>query len=462
MQAKKDDKPELARHLKSRHVQLIAIGGTIGTGLFLGSGQSIHTAGPSILLAYLITGGICFLIMRALGELLMSDVNSHTFIDFISQYMGKDAGWVTGWTYWICWVAVAMAEVTAIGLYIRFWLPGVPQWLPGLIALAVLLLMNLVSVGLFGEAEFWFALIKIVAIIGLIALGVFMLFVHYKTPVGYASLSNLVNDGGFFPKGMSGFLMSLQMVVFSFVGIEMVGLTASETKDPHKVIPEAINEIPMRILLFYIGALFVIMCIYPWRDVSPVNSPFVEVFRNVGIPAAADIINFVVLTAAASACNSSIFSTGRLLFSLTLTGKSKSARWTAKLSRRQVPARAIMISTGAIAVAVILNLFLPESVFALVSSVATISFLFVWGMIVLAHLRYKKQHPRGTDFPMPFYPYSNYLILAFLGLTAVIMIFDRAMLSASIFAVIWIATLFTLRRLHADHKAHEDKTKDGI
>ncbi|MGO3475804.1 MAG: amino acid permease, partial [Lacticaseibacillus paracasei] len=271
MQAKKDDKPELARHLKSRHVQLIAIGGTIGTGLFLGSGQSIHTAGPSILLAYLITGGICFLIMRALGELLMSDVNSHTFIDFISQYMGKDAGWVTGWTYWICWVAVAMAEVTAIGLYIRFWLPGVPQWLPGLIALAVLLLMNLVSVGLFGEAEFWFALIKIVAIIGLIALGVFMLFVHYKTPVGYASLSNLVNDGGFFPKGMSGFLMSLQMVVFSFVGIEMVGLTASETKDPHKVIPEAINEIPMRILLFYIGALFVIMCIYPWRDVSPVN-----------------------------------------------------------------------------------------------------------------------------------------------------------------------------------------------
>ena len=150
MQAKKDDKPELARHLKSRHVQLIAIGGTIGTGLFLGSGQSIHTAGPSILLAYLITGGICFLIMRALGELLMSDVNSHTFIDFISKYMGKDAGWVTGWTYWICWVAVAMAEVTAIGLYIRFWLPGVPQWLPGLIALAVLLLMNLVSVGLFG------------------------------------------------------------------------------------------------------------------------------------------------------------------------------------------------------------------------------------------------------------------------------------------------------------------------
>ena len=453
MQAEKDDRPELARHLKSRHVQLIAIGGTIGTGLFLGSGQSIHSAGPSILFAYLITGGICFLLMRALGELLMSDVDSHTFIDFITKYLGKDAGWVTGWTYWICWVALAMAEVTAIGLYIRFWLPDVPQWLPGLIALAILLLLNLVSVGLFGEAEFWFALIKIVAIIGLIVLGIFMVIVRFKTPLGHASLDNLVNDGGFFPKGVGGFLMSLQMVVFSFVGIEMVGLTASETKNPHKVIPEAINEIPMRILLFYVGALFVIMCIYPWRHVSPVNSPFVEVFNNVGIPFAADIINFVVLTAAASACNSSIFSTGRLLFSLTLNGKSQSAQWTAKLSRRQVPARAILVSTGVIAVAVVLNLFLPGSVFTLVSSMATISFLFVWGMIRLAHLRYKKLHPHSTDFRMPLYPFADYLVLGFLLLTAVIMMFDRAMLSALIFAIVWIATLFILRRLRRAEKA---------
>lgn len=453
MPAEKDDQPELARNLKSRHVQLIAIGGTIGTGLFLGSGQSIHSAGPSILFAYLITGGICFLLMRALGELLMSDVDSHTFIDFITKYLGKDAGWVTGWTYWICWVALAMAEVTAIGLYIKFWLPDVPQWLPGLIALAVLLLLNLVSVGLFGEAEFWFALIKIVAIIGLIVLGIFMMIVHFKTPLGHASLANLVNDGGLFPKGFGGFLMSLQMVVFSFVGIEMVGLTASETKDPHKVIPEAINEIPMRILLFYVGALFVIMCIYPWRHVSPVNSPFVEVFNNVGIPFAADIINFVVLTAAASACNSSIFSTGRLLFSLTVTGKSQSAQWAAKLSRRQVPARAILISTAVIAVAVVLNLFLPGAVFTLVSSMATISFLFVWAMIMLAHLRYKKLYPHKAGFRMPFYPFSDYLVLGFLLLTAVIMVFDRAMLSALIFAVVWIVTLFILRRLRRAAKS---------
>nr|WP_057894051.1 amino acid permease [Lacticaseibacillus brantae] len=437
--------PELARNLKSRHVQLIAIGGTIGTGLFLGAGQSIHLAGPAILLSYLLTGGICFLLMRALGELLMSDVNRHTFIEFITQYLGEKAGFVTGWTYWICWIAVAMAEVTAIGLYIRFWLPNVPQWLPGLIALAILLVMNLVSVGLFGEAEFWFALIKIVAIIGLIVLGAVMIIGHWKTPQGAASLGNLVNFGGFFPKGIQGFLLSLQMVVFSFVGIEMVGLTASETKDPQKVIPEAINEIPLRIIIFYVGALFVIMAIYPWTAVTTNASPFVQVFKNVGIPAAADIINFVVLTAAASACNSAIFSTGRLLFSLTSTEQNSKLHGLAKLSKRQVPARAIMASTAAIAVAVILNGVLPGSVFALVSSVATVSFLFVWVMLILAHLKFKAQKPQATGFSMPFYPWSDYLVLAFLALTVVMMCFNAQTRVALIFAVIWLVVIFGFR-----------------
>ena len=441
-----EKQPELARNLKSRHVQLIAIGGTIGTGLFLGAGQSIHLAGPAILLAYILTGLICFLLMRALGELLLSDVNRHTFIEFITEYLGKNWGFVTGWTYWICWIAVAMAEVTAIGLYIRFWLPGVPQWIPGLIALVILLLMNLVSVGLFGEAEFWFALIKIVAIVGLIALGAVMIIGHMRTPAGHASLGNLVNFGGFFPKGAKGFLLSLQMVVFSFVGIEMVGLTASETKDPHKVIPEAINEIPLRIIIFYVGALLVIMAIYPWSQVATNSSPFVQVFKNVGIPAAADIINFVVLTAAASACNSAIFSTGRLLFSLTMESQSPRVKQLSKLSKRQIPARAVVASTAAIAVAVLLNALLPGAVFALVSSVATISFLFVWVMLILAHLRFKRQQPNAHEFKMPLYPFSDYLVLAFLALTVVIMFFNHETLIALIFAVVWIGSLYGIQR----------------
>ena len=432
---------DLARSLKSRHVQLIAIGGTIGTGLFLGAGQSIHLAGPSIILAYLLAGGMCFLLMRAMGELLMSDFSQHSFVDFIHRYLGERAGFVVGWTYWLCWLAIAMAEVTAIGMYIRYWLPGLPQWLPGLIALVLLLLLNLISVGLFGETEFWFALIKVGAIIGLIVIGGWMIAVHYPTSSGHASVMNLVNDGGFFPRGLGGFLASFQMVTFSFAGIEMVGMTAGETANPKKVIPEAINELPLRIILFYVGALAVIMCIYPWSAVSPATSPFVQVFNNVGIKAAADIINFVVLTAAASACNSSIFTTGRMLFSLTFKSKNPLLKRFGRLSRRQVPANAIVASSLLIALAVVLNLFLPGAVFQLISSVATTSFLFVWGAIVLAHLRYRRQNQHPSGYVAPWYPVADYFVLLFLAGTGVIMLLNKATVLPATLALLWMLIL---------------------
>lgn len=438
--------PQMARSLKNRHIQLMAIGGTIGTGLFLGAGQSIHEAGPSILLAYLITGLVCFLMMRALGELLVSDVTQHSFVDFIKRYLGADWAFVTGWTYWVCWLAIAMAEVTAIGVYIRFWWPGLPQWLPGLIALVVLLLMNLISVGVFGETEFWFALIKVGAIVALIVVGIVMILLRYQTDKGTASVMNLVNYGGFFPTGLKGFLRSFQMVTFSFVAIEMVGLTAGEAEDPEKVIPQAINEIPLRVILFYIGALTVIMCIYPWTTVSASASPFVQVFNNIGIKFAADIVNFVVLTAAASACNSALFSTGRLLFSLTLTSKQPRVRWLAKLSPRQVPARAIIASALVVAVAVILNIFLPSAVFTLISSVATTSFLFVWGMIVVAHLAYKKATPDASLFKAPLFPVGDYLVLAFLVGVAVIMLLTKTTAISEAIAVVWLLILFGGRK----------------
>ncbi|MFD1483848.1 amino acid permease [Lacticaseibacillus baoqingensis] len=441
-----EDDTKLARNLKSRHVQLMAIGGTIGTGLFLGAGQSIHLAGPSILLAYLMAGGMCFMLMRALGELLMSDLSKNSFIDFIGKYLGGKWAFVTGWTYWICWAALAMAEVTAVGTYIRFWLPGVPQWIPGVITLVLLLLVNLISVGLFGEAEFWFALIKVVAIVALIAIGIVMIGMRYKTDSGHASLMNLVNYGGFFPRGPGGFFMAFQMVVFSFTGIELVGLTASETADPKTTIPDAINKLPVRVILFYIGALLVIMAIYPWNTVSPSNSPFVTVFSNVGIKAAADVINFVVLTAAASACNSGLYSTGRMLFSLTLTSENPRLHKLSKLSKRQVPARALAVSAGVIAIAVILNIFLPASVFTLVTSVATISFLFVWVMIILAHLCFRKANPAGGDFKAPLHPLGDYYVLAFLAMVVVVMLFTRETAIAEGLAVVWIGGLYLSQR----------------
>ncbi|ANK66694.1 amino acid permease [Loigolactobacillus backii] len=450
----------LARNLKSRHVQLIAIGGTIGTGLFLGAGKSIHLAGPSILFAYLLTGIVCFMLMRALGELLLSDLNLHSFVDFIKEYLGESAGFIAGWTYWICWVTIAMAEVTATGLYMKFWFPSLPQWLPGLLMLIILLGVNLITVGAFGEVEFWFALIKIVAIIALIAVGIFMVIVGYKTPTGQASLSNLTNYGGIFPTGAKGFILSFQMVVFSFIGIEMVGMTASETQNPEKLLPKAINDIPLRIILFYVGALFVIMCIYPWSHLSASQSPFVQVFKNIGIRSAAGIVNFVVITASASACNSSLFSTGRMLFSLAYDSDNRFLHHFGKLSKSRVPASALLFSTVVIAFAVLLNLFIPNIVFTLVSSVATTCFLFIWGAIIVTHLRYRKTKlAAASTFKAPWQPFADYFVLAFLVFVAVVLCLEKSTLIALIISVIWFAGLYLVRFSHDRHRATGKRVK---
>ncbi|KRM95574.1 APC family amino acid-polyamine-organocation transporter [Liquorilactobacillus aquaticus DSM 21051] len=445
-------KQEFSRELKSRHVQLIALGGTIGTGLFLGAGKSIHLAGPSIVLAYLITGTICFLLMRAMGELLLSDLKKNSFIDFIRTYMGENIGFVTGWTYWICWITIAMADVTATGLYVRYWFPNVPQWLPGLIVVAILLVLNLITVGLFGETEFWFALIKIVAIVALIFVGILLVIIGFKTPLGEASLGNLFNYGGIFPKGLKGFLLSFQMVTFGFIGIELIGVTASEAENPTKVIPKAINEIPTRVIIFYVGSLLALMSIYPWKNISATQSPFVQVFENIGITAAAGIINFVVLTAAASACNSSLFSTGRMLFSLNYKNKNHFAKWLSKLSRRQVPANGIIFSAIVITLAVLANFVIPNAaLFSFISSVATTCFLFIWGMIIIAHLKFRKQQQkiqneiRQSKFRMPFFPWGDYLVLGFLFFVAGVMCLDKTTLAALIASIVWLGFLFLIK-----------------
>lgn len=435
-------KQHMQRSLKSRHIQLMALGGTIGTGLFLGSGKAIRAAGPAILLAYLITGIVCFGIMRALGELLLSNLKYRSFMEAIRDYMGVRVGFITGWAYWACWLALAMAEITAIGLYIQIWLPRVPQWLPGALTLLIFLCLNLITVNVFGEVEFWFALIKVVAILILIAVGVFMMVVQYHSKGGYvASPFNLIRYGGFFATGLKGFLLSFQMVVFAFVGIEMVGVTAAEAENPRQVIPKAINGIPIRILLFYIGALAVIMCIYPWNQLSPSNSPFVLVFRDAGLRGAASIVNFVVITAAASACNSSIYTSGRMLAELTSNAHRPGLRKISQLSKRAVPARAVVISSIIIGLAAILNMVMPGEVFTFVSSVATTSFLFIWAAIIGAHLRYIKLHPDERTFKMPGAPVTDYLVLAFLVFIFIILCLDKQTFYALILTLIWFAIL---------------------
>ncbi|MDA3964658.1 amino acid permease [Enterococcus thailandicus] len=447
-----ENEQELQRGLKNRHVQLISIGGAIGTGLFLGSGKTIQLAGPSILLAYLITGCICFFIMRALGELLLSNTNNHSFLDFIAEYLGKKAAFVTGWTYWFCWIAIAMADLTAIGMYVRYWAPGVPQWLPELIALILLLALNMVAVSLFGELEFWFALIKVVAIIAFILVGVYMILTHYQTSAGPAALSTLWSHGGFFPKGAKGFILSFQMVTFAFAGIELVGLVAGETKNPEKVLPEAINNIPIRIILFYLGSLFVIMSIYPWNSLNANESPFVEVFSEIGITMAASIINLVVLSAAASACNSAIYSTGRMLRSLSQEGSAP--KRFKKLTTHHVPGQALAFSTIIIFISVVLNYIMPSEVFTLVSSIATTCFLFIWSMLVYTHLKYRRSilGKKSHSFKMPFYPISNYLVFLYMLFVCGVLILGEDTRLAFFLTPIWFIALLTIYHLKYERK----------
>ncbi|EOS7733944.1 amino acid permease [Enterococcus hirae] len=442
-----EEQQELQRGLKNRHVQLISIGGAIGTGLFLGAGKTIQLAGPSILLAYLITGCVCFFIMRALGELLLSNTNNHSFLDFVAEYLGKKVAFVTGWTYWFCWVAIAMADLTAIGMYVRYWVPGVPQWLPELIALILLLGLNMVAVSLFGELEFWFALIKVVSIIAFIIVGIYMILTHYKTSAGPASITNLWSHGGFFPTGTKGFILSFQMVTFAFTGIELVGLVAGETKKPEKVLPEAINNIPIRIILFYLGSLFVIMSIYPWNSLDANNSPFVEVFSEIGITIAASLINLVVLSAAASACNSAIYSTGRMLRSLSQEGSApKKFR---QLTSHRVPGNALVFSTIVIFISVILNYVMPSEVFTLVSSIATTCFLFIWGILVYTHLKYRKSMlgKKEHTFKMPFYPYSNFLVFAYMIFICLVLFLGKDTRIALLLTPVWFIGLLIIYRM---------------
>lgn len=451
---------KLSRGLKNRHVQLIAIGGAIGTGLFLGAGKSIHLAGPSILFAYMITGVICFLIMRSLGELLLTNLEYNSFVDFVQDYLGNMAAFITGWTYWFCWVSIAMADLTAVGLYTQYWLPDVPQWMPGLIALVILLIMNLATVKLFGEMEFWFALIKVIAIVALIVIGIFMIIKGFSTDSGASSFTNLWNNGGMFPNGINGFILSFQMVVFAFVGIELVGLTAGETEDPERVIPKAINNIPIRIIIFYIGALIVIMSIYPWNAINPLKSPFVQVFAAVGIAAAAGIVNFVVLTSAASACNSAIFSTSRMVYSL---AKDKNAPGSfTKLTSRKVPSNALFFSTVVILIAVVLNYVMPEGVFTLITSISTVCFIFIWGITVICHLKYRKTRPdlaKVNKFKLPLYPFSNYLILAFLAFVLVVLALAEDTRVALFVTPVWFILLSVIYKIRETKGNHSTQGK---
>jgi AAT family amino acid transporter len=433
-------KEQLSRGLNDRHIQLIAIGGAIGVGLFLGSAQAIQTAGPALILSYALGGIIIFLIMRALGELALDQPVTGSFSTYATEYIGPWAGFITGWTYWFMWVVTGMAEITAVGVYVRYWFPSVPQWLPALVALVAVYLVNLITVKLFGEVEFWFALIKIVTIIALIVIGLVIITTGWGNQGHAVGFSNLWTHGGFMPHGVGGVLLALQMVMFAFLGVELVGVTAGEASDPDKTLPSAINKILWRIMIFYIGALVIIMALYPWDQLDGKTSPFVLTFAKIGIPAAAGIINFVVLTAALSSCNSGMFSTGRMLY--TLAHQNQAPKSFGEVSKRKVPARGITASFIVLLIGVLLNYFIPKQAFAYITSVATIGALWVWGIIVYAHLKYRKRKQAKNDsFKMPGYPVTNWIVILFLVMVAVLLAFSEDTRVALYVAPFWFGIL---------------------
>jgi D-serine/D-alanine/glycine transporter len=436
---------DLQRNLSNRHIQLIAIGGAIGTGLFMGSGKTISLAGPSIVLVYAIIGIMLFFVMRAMGELLLSNLQYKSFIDFSDDLLGPWAGFFTGWTYWFCWIITGIADVIAISAYAQFWWPDLPQWAPAIACVAVLLSLNLLTVKLFGEVEFWFAMIKIVAIVALVGTGLYMVSTGFSSPAGrQANIANLWNDGGLFPHGAMGFFAGFQIAVFAFVGIELVGTTAAEAKDPHRTLPRAINSIPVRIIIFYVCALIAIMAVTPWRDVVPSKSPFVELFVLAGLPAAASVINFVVLTSAASSANSGVFSTSRMLYGLALKGDAP--RSFGQLSVSSVPSRGLLFSCVCLLGGAFLMWVVPNLVeaFTLVTTVSAILFMFVWSLILLSYISYRKQRPalhQASHYRMPGGVFMCWVCLAFFAAVLVLLSLELDTRQALIATPAWFVLL---------------------
>ena len=433
----------MVRGLQNRHVQLIAIAGTIGTGLFLGAGRSLSLTGPSIILVYMLTGAFMYLMMRAIGEMLYMDPDQHTFINFITKYIGKGWGYFSGWSYWVSLVFLGMAEITAVSNYVQLWFPNWPAWQIQIIFLALLSCVNLIAVKVFGEVEFWFGMIKIVTILALIATGIFMVTTNFETPAGHASLSNITNGFQMFPNGWVKFVMAFQMVFFAYQAIEFVGITTSETANPRQVLPKAIKEIPIRIVIFYVGALLAIMAIFPWQQL-PVNmSPFVTVFQMVGIKWAAGLINFVVLTAAASSLNSTLYSTGRHLYQIakeTPNSKVMNRLKLNSLSRMGIPSRAIIFSAIVVAVSAFINV-LPgvSDAFALITASSSGVYIAIYILTMLAHLKYRKSKKFMPDgFVMPAYKVLNPLTIVFFLFVFVCLFLQESTYIGAIGATIWI------------------------
>ena len=435
----------LKRGLSARHIRFMALGAAIGTGLFYGSASAIQQAGPAVLLAYLIGGAAVYMVMRALGEMAVHDPVSGSFSHYATRYLGPLAGFVLGWTYAFEMVIVCLADVTAFGIYMGFWFPEVPRWIWVLGIVFLIGALNLCNVKVFGETEFWLSLLKVGAIIAMIVAGFgIMLFgIGSSTGDSAIGISNLWIHGGFMPNGVAGLIASFAVVMFAFGGIEVIGITAGEAKDPQRTLPRAINAVPLRILLFYVLTLFVLMCIYPWPQIGTQGSPFVQIFNNLGIASAATVLNIVVISAAVSAINSDIFGAGRMMYGLARDGQAPAAF--ARLSPQGVPWLTVVVMGVTLLGGVLLNYLIPENVFLLIASLATFATVWVWLMILLTQVAMRRSmsadEAAQLKFAVPFWPYGPAAAIGFMLFIFGVLGYFPDNRAALVAGVVWIGLL---------------------
>ncbi|MFK5710399.1 amino acid permease [Lysinibacillus boronitolerans] len=446
----KNEKPtleheSLSRSLKNRHIQMIAIGGAIGVGLFYGATGAIQSAGPSIIFAYLAVGIVIYFIMRALGEMTVEEPISGSYVTYASRYISPFTGYYLGWTALLTMAAGSAAEYAAIGHYIQFWVPDFPVWVSAFFVLCLVILINTLSVKAYGEIEFWLSLIKVIAIIGMIILGGAMLLFGIGNggqPVGF---DNLTNNGGLFPLGVKGWILSLVLVAFAFGGVEIVGVAAAEAGNVKKTIPQAINGVFWRILIFYVGAITIMVSLFDWSGIGEHGSPFVTVFEKIGIPGAASVINLVIIAAAISALNSGIYSATRVLYSLSLQGKAPSI--ISKLNKNKVPFISLLIVIATQLFGVLMNYIMPASAFEIFSTIVVVGLISNWLSILFSQLKFRKAKINSGEvenllYKMPFWPYSSYFAIAFMLSIIVIMAFMPYTRVALYVAPVWICILF--------------------
>ncbi|CAE6942871.1 Proline-specific permease ProY [Paraburkholderia domus] len=447
--------PALHRGLEERHINLMALGAAVGVGLFLGSAGAIATAGPAILLSYAMAGVAIFFIMRSLGEMAVANPVSGTFSRYAQDYLGPLPGYLTGWTYWFTALVGGMCEITAVGIYMNIWFPHVPLWVWALAALGVVTTVNFIAVKAYGELEFWFALIKVVTIILMILIGAVMIATGLGNGGVATGISNLWTHGGFMPNGISGMLKALPMVMFAYQGIEMLGVTAGEAKDPAKTLSRAVNSVFWRVLIFYVGALFVIMSLYPWDQIGTQGSPFVLTFDRLGIRSAAGVVNFVVLTAALSSCNSNIYGTSRLLNSLAVQQQAPAIF--SRISRRGIPTVALLFSSGCALIGVLLNYAAPKEVFVWLTAVSTFGAIWTWCIILLSQYRFRHAQAwgvTGLSFRVPLFPYGSFFAGGFLLLILGLMAFYPETRIAVVVGPIWIMSLVCMYFIIGYHKVN--------